>query len=85
MLQLCLPQRLAARVQCSVADFDAAMSSLRTVYNSAPCTPSYGSLADLEPGAAFLQHIDEGFRRSYGRTAAGPAAAPQPAAAAGLD
>lgn len=66
-MQLCLPQRLASRTPCSVGDFDAAMSSLRVAYNSAPYTPGYGSVDDLAPGTVYLAGIDAGFKRSYSR------------------
>lgn len=65
--QLALSQRLAARQQRSVADFDAAMSSLRAAYNSAPYSPSYGQLDDLTPGTVHLTAIDAGFKRTYSR------------------
>jgi hypothetical protein len=58
---------LASREQCSVADFDAAMASLRTAYNSAPYTPSYGTVKDLQPGTVHLTGVDEGFKRHYSR------------------
>jgi hypothetical protein len=66
--QLRLLERLDSRLRCSVADFDAAMASLRCAYNAAPHTPSYGSVEALEPGTVFLQGIDASFRRRYGRT-----------------
>lgn len=65
--QLQLPQRLAARQPCSVSDFDAAMVTLRAAYNTAPYTPSYGSVEDLAPGTVYLTGIDEGFKRNYER------------------
>jgi len=43
------------------------MASLRAAYNSAPYSPSYGSLDELEPGTVYLDGIDDSFRRSYGR------------------
>jgi hypothetical protein len=66
-LQLRLPERLAARRACSVSDFDEAMASLRSAYNAAPYSPSYGSLNQLQPGSVFLEAIDAGFRRLYNR------------------
>lgn len=65
--QLALPQRLVNRLQRNVADFDAAMSSLRTAYGAAPYTPSYGPLEELDEGVVYLEHIDEHFRRYYAR------------------
>jgi hypothetical protein len=66
-VQLQVPQRLASRQQCSIADFDAAMVSLRTAYNSAPYTPGYGTVQDLQPGTVHLAGLDEGFKRHYSR------------------
>jgi hypothetical protein len=67
-LQLSLQQRLSARQHCAVNDFDAAMSSLRSAYNSAPYTPAYGCIEDLQPGTVYLTGIDKCFRRSYSKT-----------------
>jgi 3-hydroxy-3-methylglutaryl CoA synthase len=66
-LQLALPQRLEQRLHRSVADFDAAMSSLRAAYGAAPYVPSYGPLEELEQGVVYLERIDEHFRRYYAR------------------
>lgn len=66
-VQLQIPERLASRQQCSVVEFDAAMASLRTAYNSAPYTPGYGDVQVLQPGTVHLTSIDEGFKRHYSR------------------
>jgi hypothetical protein len=66
-LQLELPRRLENRLHRSVADFDAAMASLRAAYGAAPYEPSFGPLEELEQGVVYLDRIDEQFRRYYVR------------------
>lgn len=68
LMQVDLRARLAARLEASPADFDAALQRLEARFGARSFVPE-ASLADLLPGTFYLDSIDEPYKRRYCRKA----------------